>query len=104
MVVPDLPHQPRHAAAAAVHILWSQSLSSRDGTLYVVFYHVPGDRVLHTGKRRFAYFPAVVHFRKVVIRQKTGSAGNGHPVIYRCGYVAAYYQAGNDDGRGKSSG
>ncbi|MCE9814497.1 hypothetical protein LZ676_28210, partial [Raoultella ornithinolytica] len=23
----------------------------------------------------------VVHFRKVVIRRKIGSAGNGHPVI-----------------------
>ncbi|EPV5128883.1 hypothetical protein ACV6WU_005438, partial [Klebsiella pneumoniae] len=23
----------------------------------------------------------VVHFRKVVIRKKIGSAGNGHPVI-----------------------
>ncbi|MDP9770788.1 hypothetical protein FJP64_22095 [Kosakonia cowanii] len=53
---------------------------------------------------RFAYSLTVVHFRKVVIRQKTGSAGDGHPVIYLCGYVAAYYQAVNDRVRGKSSG
>lgn len=80
-LVPDLPEMPRRAAAAAGHILWSPSLSRRDDTPYVVFYPVPDDRVLHTVKRRFAYFPAVVHFRKVVIRQKIGSAGNGPPVI-----------------------
>lgn len=74
----------------------------RDDTPYVVFYPVPDDRVLHTGKRRFAYLPAVVHFRKVLIRQKIGSAGNWHPVIYRRGYMAAYYQPENDGGRGKS--
>ncbi|HHL3794791.1 TPA: hypothetical protein ACQ7FU_004881 [Klebsiella pneumoniae] len=39
------------------------------------------DRPLTTGKRRFAYSLTVVHFRKVVIRKKIGSAGNGHPVI-----------------------
>ncbi|WP_117242741.1 hypothetical protein [Klebsiella pneumoniae] len=42
---------------------------------------LPRDRLLTTGKRRFAYSLTVVHFRKVVIRKKFGSAGNGHPVI-----------------------
>ena len=42
---------------------------------------LPRDRLLTTGKRRFAYSLTVVHFRKVVIRKKIGSAGNGHPVI-----------------------
>ncbi len=64
-VVPDLLSGLQRAAAAAVHILWSQSLSRRGNTPYIVFYPVPDDRVLHTGKRRFAYFPAVVHFRKL---------------------------------------
>lgn len=44
-------------------------------------YPLPRDRPLSTVKGRCGYFPAVVHFRKVVIRQKVGSAGNGHPVI-----------------------
>ena len=96
--------RPRRAAAPAVHILWSPSLSCRGDTPYVVFYPVPDDRVLHTGKRRFAYFPAVVHFRKVGVRQKVGSAGNGSPVIYQRGYMTTYYQPENDDGMGKSSG
>ncbi|WP_230072719.1 hypothetical protein [Klebsiella pneumoniae] len=42
---------------------------------------LPRNRPLTTGKRRFAYSLTVVHFRKVVIRRKIGSAGNGHPVI-----------------------
>lgn len=42
---------------------------------------LPRDRLLTTGKCRFAYSLTVVHFRKVVIRRKIGSAGNGHPVI-----------------------
>ncbi|MGP4875884.1 hypothetical protein ACTXQV_28155, partial [Klebsiella pneumoniae] len=42
---------------------------------------LPRNRPLTTGKRRFAYSLTVVHFRKVVIRKKIGSAGNGHPVI-----------------------
>lgn len=81
LAVPDLPPCLRRAAAAAGHILWSPSLSRRGDTPYVVFYPVPDDRVLHTGKRRFAYFPAVVHFRKVEICRKVGSDRNGHPVI-----------------------
>jgi hypothetical protein len=102
--VPDLLSAPRRAAAPAGHILWSPSLSCRGDTPYVVFHPVPDDRALHTGKRRFAYFPAVVHFRKVGIRQKVGSAGNGSPVIYRRGYMDAYCQPENDDGTGKLSG
>ncbi|WP_425354899.1 hypothetical protein [Klebsiella pneumoniae] len=42
---------------------------------------LPRNRPLTTGKRRFAYSLTVVHFRKVVIRKKIGSAGNSHPVI-----------------------
>ncbi|WP_420792777.1 hypothetical protein [Klebsiella pneumoniae] len=42
---------------------------------------LPRDRPLTTGKRRFAYSLTVIHFRKVVICRKIGSAGNGHPVI-----------------------
>ncbi|MFY8710018.1 hypothetical protein ACOWYU_27630, partial [Klebsiella pneumoniae] len=42
---------------------------------------LPCDRPLTTLKGRFAYSLTVVHFRKVVIRKKIGSAGNGHPVI-----------------------
>lgn len=42
---------------------------------------LPRDRPLTTGKRRFAYSLTVVHFRKVVIRQKVGSAVNGFPLI-----------------------
>lgn len=42
---------------------------------------LPRDLPLTTGKRRFAYSLTVVHFRKVVICKKIGSAGNGHPVI-----------------------
>ncbi|PLI29011.1 hypothetical protein B6J44_11125 [Klebsiella pneumoniae] len=42
---------------------------------------LPRDRPLTTLKGRFAYSLTVVHFRKVVIRIKIGSAGNGHPVI-----------------------
>lgn len=52
---------------------------------------------------RFAYSLTVVHFRKVVLSKKIGSARNGHPVIYLSGYVAAYYQAVNDRVRGESS-
>ncbi|MDN3326845.1 hypothetical protein QWT81_16935, partial [Klebsiella pneumoniae] len=42
---------------------------------------LPRDRPLTTGKGRYGYSLTVVHFRKVVIRKKIGSAGNGHPVI-----------------------
>lgn len=64
---------------------------------------LPRDLVPSGRYCRFAYFPAVVHFRKVVICQKVGSAGNGSPVIYCSGYMSAYYHHENDDGRGKSS-
>ncbi|ATX99289.1 hypothetical protein AM349_24695 (plasmid) [Citrobacter freundii] len=39
------------------------------------------DQVLRGGKDRFAYSLTVVHFRKVVNRQKIGSPENSHPVI-----------------------
>ena len=42
------------------------------------------DRPLTTGNERFAYSLTVVHFRKVVIRQKVGFIQNGHPVITLC--------------------
>ncbi|WP_310889575.1 hypothetical protein [Klebsiella pneumoniae] len=42
---------------------------------------LPRNRPLTTGKRRFDYSVCVVYFRKVVIRRKIGSDGNGHPVI-----------------------
>ncbi len=61
------------------------------------------DRLLTPEKGRFAYSPAVVHFRKVQIWHKVGSDRNGHPVIYRSGYMATYYQTENDNGLGKSS-
>lgn len=56
--------------------------SAEDGAICCVP-PLPRDRLLTTGKRRFAYSLTVVHFRKVVIRKKIGSAGNGHPVIYQ---------------------
>ncbi|WP_410317024.1 hypothetical protein [Klebsiella pneumoniae] len=42
---------------------------------------LPRDRPLTTLKGRCGYSVCVVHFRKVVIRRKIGSDGNGHPVI-----------------------
>ncbi|HBZ3397864.1 TPA: hypothetical protein MG647_24295 [Klebsiella pneumoniae] len=42
---------------------------------------LPRDRPLSTLKGRCGYSLTVVHFRKVVICRKIGSAGNGHPVI-----------------------
>lgn len=42
---------------------------------------LPRDRPLTTLKGRCGYSMCVVRFRKVVIRRKIGSAGNGHPVI-----------------------
>lgn len=42
---------------------------------------LPRDRPLTTLKGRCGYSLTVVHFRKVVISKKIGSAGKGHPVI-----------------------
>ena len=42
---------------------------------------LPRDRPLTTLKGRCGYSLTVVHFRKVMISRKIGSAGNGHPVI-----------------------
>lgn len=61
------------------------------------------DRPLSTGIERFAYSLAVVHFRKIGNKREIGSDRNGRPVIYLRGYMPAYYQPENDDGRGKSS-
>ena len=72
------------------------SPSAAFSSIYSV-YPLPHDRLRRSRYCRFAYFPAVVHFRKVGIRRKVGSAGNGSPVIYRSGYVAAYYHPRNDD-------
>lgn len=43
---------------------------------------LPHVHSLSTLKGRYAYSVCVVHFRKVLIRQKIGSHRNGHPVIY----------------------
>ncbi|WP_064161996.1 hypothetical protein, partial [Klebsiella pneumoniae] len=42
---------------------------------------LPRDRPLTTLKGRCGYSVRMVHFRKVVIRQKVGSSRNGHSVI-----------------------
>ncbi|WP_372617049.1 hypothetical protein [Enterobacter hormaechei] len=42
---------------------------------------LPRDRLLTTGKGRFAYSLTVVHFRKLRNNIKVGSGRNGHPVI-----------------------
>lgn len=42
---------------------------------------LPRDPARRDGKRQCDYFVTVVHFRKVVIRQKVGSHLNGRPVI-----------------------
>ncbi|MGK6992923.1 hypothetical protein [Klebsiella quasipneumoniae] len=42
---------------------------------------LPRDRLLTTGKRRFAYSLTVVHFRKLHKVRKVGSKRNGRPVI-----------------------
>ncbi|MET6750878.1 hypothetical protein ABNU05_28320 [Klebsiella pneumoniae] len=42
---------------------------------------LPRDRLLTTGKRRFAYSLTVVHFRKLHKVRKVGSNRNGRPVI-----------------------
>ncbi|HBY9798342.1 TPA: hypothetical protein MJA66_26560 [Klebsiella pneumoniae] len=54
--------------------------SAAFSSIYSV-YPLPRDRPLTTGKGRCGYSLTVVHFRKVVICRKIGSAGNGHPVI-----------------------
>ena len=56
------------------------SPSAAFSSIYSV-YPLPGDRVRRSRYCRFVYSLAVLHFRKVVIRRKVGSAGNGHPVI-----------------------
>ncbi len=70
------PRSGRHSPYPVVTVAFL-----RDDAPYVVFCPLPGTRPEYTSKRRFAYFPAVVHFRKVVISQKVGSHRNGSPVI-----------------------
>lgn len=55
-------------------------LSAERHTTYCVL-PLPRDAARRAEKGRFAYFLAVVHFRKVVIFEKVGSDGNGSPVI-----------------------
>ncbi|WP_312424697.1 hypothetical protein [Kosakonia cowanii] len=50
----------------------------------------------HRDLCRIVYSVRVLPFRKSRNSQKIGSHRNGHPVIYLCGYVAAYYQVGDD--------
>lgn len=59
-------------------------------TPYVVLLPIPDTRPLHTGKRRFAYSAAVVHFRKVVYSKKVGSIQNGDAVITLCFYKSDF--------------
>lgn len=56
-------------------------------------------RCSRKGISRFHDYLTMVHFRKVVIRQKVGSTGNRRPVIeHRC-YMSTYYQYANDAGK-----
>lgn len=55
--------------------------SDANDTRYCVI-HLPCDPVLRGRKDRFVYSLTVVHFRKVVNKQKIGSQKNKHPVIY----------------------
>lgn len=66
-------------------------LSATDGAICCVYPH-PRDPMRRGKYCRFAYSLTVVHFRKVVIRQKIGSSRNGLPVIYRRVYMTAYYR------------
>ncbi|KJX44679.1 hypothetical protein SG79_15830 [Enterobacter hormaechei subsp. xiangfangensis] len=49
--------------------------------LYIVFTPSPVIGLFPPTKGRCGYSLTVLHFRKVVIRQKVGSAGKGSPVI-----------------------
>lgn len=60
---------------------------------------LPCDPARRGRKDRFAYSLTVVHFRKVVNRQKIGSPENSRPVIYRGGYMVTNYNSGYDYGR-----
>lgn len=95
---------PRTPPARSGPATQDVAVIAADGDAICCVSPLPRDRPLSTGNGRCGYSLTVVHFRKSVIRQKIGSAGNGHPVIYRRVYMAAYYQPENDDGREKSSG
>lgn len=57
---------------------------------------LPCDAARCTGKQRYDYSLTVVHFRKVMNRQKIGSPENSCPVIYHGGYMVANYKNGYD--------
>lgn len=77
LIVPDLLSGLRRAAAQKHKMCHSVS------ALYPVCCVLPltWDRPRSTMKGRFAYSLTVVHFRKVVLCQKAGSAGKVHPII-----------------------
>lgn len=55
-------------------------------------YPLPRDHPLTTVNGRCGYSLTVVHFRKLRNNVEIGSDRNGHPVIYRCCYMDAYYR------------
>ena len=57
------------------------AVSSADDDAICCVPPLPRDRLLTTGKRRFAYSLTVVHFRKLHKVRKVGSNRNGRPVI-----------------------
>ncbi|EBL6729550.1 hypothetical protein BWJ02_26975 [Salmonella enterica] len=64
--------------------------SAANDTRYCVM-HLPCDPVLRGRKDRCGYSLAVLHFRKVVIWKKVGSARKDGAVIYFRGCMYAYY-------------
>lgn len=77
LVVPDLLQPPaRHPPGNTACCVVNASLA----TGYCVR-TLPCDPARRGRKDRFAYSLTVVHFRKVVNRQKIGSHENSHPVI-----------------------
>ncbi|MDQ5305879.1 hypothetical protein RCE11_28360, partial [Klebsiella pneumoniae] len=68
---------PARSAPETQHV----AVSADDDDTICCVPPLPRDRPPPPIKGRFAYSVCVVHFRKVVICRKLGSAGNGHPVI-----------------------
>lgn len=77
LVVPDLTKPPRRAAARNTTCA---TLSAAFSSICCV-YPLPCDPSCRGRYCRFVYSLTVIHFRKVVIRRKVGSTGNGYPVI-----------------------
>lgn len=99
-VVPDLSSAHRRDRSQKTRCsTFSDAILSICGVFFPLC-----DTPVTTLKRGFAQGVTVLHFRKVVNTQKIGSPENRRPVIYRLGYMSAYYQPENYDGRGKSSG